>query len=104
MQRCPPEGFLNCGAIVVPRSTSDGEPLFADPTFDIWSLGTMMYELASRQLLFNTNSDGSLKQFELQRLVNWSLGELANVIDLLRSVLRAVSDRTLVLSVVDLVS
>ena len=99
----PPENLARLHGAISARSVED-DPLMAEATFDIWSFGTVMFELAARQPPFNSNGDGSLEQFELERLANWSLCDLANAIDTLLAVLRAVPDRGLVLGAVDLIS
>ena len=97
----PPEAFLaalsdnadESGAspsngAVVSRALV-GEPLLAAPTFDAWSVGVVLFELAARQPLFVANGDDSLQQTELTKLVRWSRTQLATELDTLREVLRA---------------
>ena len=78
---------------------STHERLNADATFDVWSFGTVLFDLMARQPLFSASSDDSLEPFELDRLAKWDLGDLSGAIDTLQATLRTIDDRMLVLAV-----
>ena len=99
----PPEALTHRG-MVVARATTDDDPLTASPTFDVWSFGNSLFELAARQPLFVSDGDDGLASIELERLFRWSLGDLASAVDSLQAALRALPDRNLALAVVDLIS
>ena len=98
----PPEALAH-RSMVVARATTD-DTLKADATFDVWSFGTCLFELAARQPLFVANGDDGLEPSELERLFRWSPVELASAVDLLQASLSALADRNLALAAVDLIS
>ena len=66
--------------------------LLAAPTFDVWSLGIILFELATRQPIISGNADDSLQQPQLRQLLYWSRGDLSSALDVLRAGLRGRSD------------
>lgn len=50
------------------RSPSEYE---ADISFDMWSLGCLLFELTTGHKLFDPDHGGSLKHFDLKKLAEW---------------------------------
>ena len=58
------------------RDPTQADALTADPSFDVWSLGALLYLLITGQTLFNNDQEDNLNEQDLIRLCNWSDGDL----------------------------
>ena len=75
----PPEAILidpdSKEAIVKsPQSPHNHHILIADPSFDVWSLGCLLYPMVHPDVmsLFNATQDDNLNQEDLSSLASWS--------------------------------
>jgi serine/threonine protein kinase len=76
----PPEAIyfdqsLNLYCVKSPNLTSDSsQVLLADPSFDIWSLGVLLFQLCNDQVLplFEGGRDDSIDQPSMHTLFEWS--------------------------------
>jgi hypothetical protein len=73
----PPELLilLSTGEVKV-RDPTQANALTADPSFDMWSFGVLLYLLITGQTLFNNNQEDNLDDQDLIRLCNWTDGDL----------------------------
>jgi serine/threonine protein kinase len=58
------------------RDPTQAGALTADSSFDMWSLGALLYLLITGQTLFNNDQDDNLDDHDLIQLCNWNAGNL----------------------------
>jgi serine/threonine protein kinase len=79
----PPEllMLLSTGEVKVRDPTHADLALTADSSFDMWSLGALLYLLITGQTLFNNNTEDDLNNRDLLRLCRWNIDDLEDALD-----------------------
>jgi serine/threonine protein kinase len=73
----PPELLTFTGnGEVTPRDPTQNNALTANRSFDIWSLGALLYLLITGQTLLNNNQEDNLDEHDLIRLCKWNDDDL----------------------------
>ena len=70
----PPELLTSAdGEVMVKHAAVESSALLAHPSFDIWSIGVILYLLITGEPLFKNNQEDNLGGDELDRLFGWNL-------------------------------
>jgi hypothetical protein len=78
----PPELLIlsSAGEACV-RDPTQADALTADPSFDMWSFGALLYLLITGETLFNNNMEDNLNNRDLLRLCEWDVDDLEDALD-----------------------
>jgi serine/threonine protein kinase len=78
----PPELLIlsSAGEACV-RDPNQADALTADPSFDMWSFGALLYLLITGETLFKNNMEDNLNNRDLLRLCEWNVDDLEDALD-----------------------
>ena len=77
----PPELGVLDGTQPVLRNPESDRRLLADPSYDVWSFGVVLYNLITGHPLFLTNCDDNLDAHGMWALLTWGLGHCKQLVD-----------------------